>query len=1171
MSTSSSRPAEFDRNEPIPGYRTEKLLGRGGCGEVWRAVAPGGIAKAVKIVYGDDNGSHAATEMRSLARIKDVRHPLLLSIERIEVVHGNLVIVTELADYSLKDHFSRLRQAQSVGVPHLELLKYLSDAAEILDYLYQNYSLQHLDVKPENILILSGRAKLGDFGLVKNLYERGASLVGGLTPTYAPPELFEGRPNRHSDQYSLAIVYTQMLTGVLPFSASNTAQLASQHLNGVPDLSALPRQQRPAIARALSKDPAQRFESCTALLNALKEASCQPEPSATPLRTARSNREDTGHLIATERTAEGETQRRAATPQIPAAQYDSAATLAPTDWDALDSEQPVIVVGLGGTGVEVLARLADRLNDRFGDTGSWPPIELLALDTNTRTLSSRFNVNNLERVQLVPIPLKPAESYGAQASSFLKWLGRRWFYNIPRDLTTGGYRPLGRLALLTHGARVREGVAAVVSRTAARLVGSKTPRVILVGSICGGTGSGTLLDVSYALRGELKRNGLSDDDVHGVLLHASSRSNAERDKARANAYATLTELHHYSCPGGHYPAEPALNIPPFHGDNATFTRTHLVNLGDGLGTNEWELAADQVAEFVYCVSCTPAGRILDATPPRRMGATQVQSYEILSLGAGSGVAIDEAVQLAQNDVIRLWREGRQAAADPNESSITEPTAKINTFASFAVPPSAEVDKAVKKQFTELGLDLHDFLDAAAEVVKLETGADAAEFLGKLVEDGLAAAPRSATPAERIDVGLAVLDKFLASNFDDGLEKAGDDRFFSQIVGRLSVRARSRTNALLDWVRNLVDSPDVRIAGARNHAVAAQQLLQTLQENTLQQAVALHGAALEIAVAARHPENQQPERSRFAGWSFRKKPAQDKSRDALRAYAETCLSELFRRAAIKVARIVIAEISTLIEQLDRLSRDLMRLATPQQVSQSSGHENDGEAPRGAAAALAAYRRLLCEQLRLRRFDIARRIDEVIEVQVLGTGNGIRRFLDSEVELQRLLGKPLAEASRREVLENMARVNSELVAACGAESKCPSMRELGAAITSSLAGEDGSPRAGVCESVLIVPEDADPSQLIEEVRVRSAAARVIPGRKCDVTLCSVHWPENLDRAANVIIDGVEQYKELASRLSTRVDVTWRPLVQSVGAGSATDSIPAFDQSQPEETSHTVAIPI
>ncbi|MBI3862184.1 MAG: protein kinase [Planctomycetia bacterium] len=1162
MSTAVTHSVEFDRNEPIPGYRTEKLLGRGGCGEVWRAVAPGGIAKAIKIVYGDNDSSHADTEMRALARVKDVRHPLLLSIERIEIVHGNLVIVTELADYSLKDHYTRLRQAQSVGVPHEELLKYISDAAEILDYLYANYSLQHLDVKPENILIVSGRAKLGDFGLVKNLYERGGSLVGGLTPTYAPPELFEGRPSRHSDQYSLAIVYAQMLTGVLPFAANNTAQLASQHLHGVPDLSALPRQQRSVVARALSKDPALRFESCTALVAALKEATA----SAAACRSDRDAADSPAAAAQAVSALPRETMRRGNLPTVAPLRSIDSRSAAAYAADSNPAERPVIVVGVGGAGVEVLARFVDRLNDRFGGIANWPAIECLAIDSNSHALSSRFPVQVLERVQVVPIPLKPAESYGSQSAGVLKWLGRRWFYNIPRDLTTGGYRPLGRLALLTHAARIREAVASVVSRTAGRAPAPAAPRVILVGSICGGTGSGALFDLSYALRSELKRAGLSDEHVHGVLLHASSRSNAERDKARANAYAALHELNHYSCPGSHYPAEPALNTPPFHGDNATFARTHLINLGDGLGQAEWDLAADQVAEFVYCVACTPASRILDADQQRDVGPNQVQSYDILSLGAGNGAAVAEIVQLAQNDVVRLWREGRQAAADPSASSVTERTANLHPFATFANPPPAEVDQAVKLQFSEIQLDFNDFLNDAAEVVKLEMGGSIDEFLGKLVDDCLAAAPAAQAGTARTDTVLAMIGKYLASNFDDGLEEEGDDRFFSQIVGRLSVRTRNRTNALLEWIRSLVNLPDVRIAAARNHAVAAQQLLQTLQETSLQQAIALHGTALDIGLAARSDQNQGAERSRFAGWSLRKKAPADKSREALKTYAKTCLNELFRRAAAKVSRIVIAEISTLIEQLDRLSRELMRLAGPMQAAPPAGQASDREAAHDSRAALSAYRRLLCEQLRLRRYDMARRIDELIESTVLGAGNGIRRFLDSEVELETLLGKPLADAARRTVLENIEQINVQLVAACGSESGCQAMLELGEAIASNLADAGKTIAAGVAQSVLIVPAEADPTRLMEQVEAQTDSAMVIQGRKCDVTLCGVHHPAPLVQAASQIIGGVEQYKELASRLHARVDISWRQFTRP----AATDhQLPAFEPPPGEDVSNTFVL--
>ena len=108
--------------EPIPGYRLIERLGRGGFGEVWKAEAPGGMHKAIKFVYGDMDGvgednKGAEQEFRSLNRVKSIRHPFLLSIERIEVIDGQLLIVTELADRNLSDRFAECTGTGLPGVP----------------------------------------------------------------------------------------------------------------------------------------------------------------------------------------------------------------------------------------------------------------------------------------------------------------------------------------------------------------------------------------------------------------------------------------------------------------------------------------------------------------------------------------------------------------------------------------------------------------------------------------------------------------------------------------------------------------------------------------------------------------------------------------------------------------------------------------------------------------------------------------------------------------------------------------------------------------------------------------------------------------------------------------------------------------------------------------------
>jgi serine/threonine protein kinase len=280
--------------EPIPGYRLLEPLGKGGYGEVWKCEAPGGLYKAIKFVYGNLSaldGSAAEEERQALEHIKAVRHPFLLSLDRVEVLDGELVIVMELADKNLHDLLSEYQAAGLPGIPREELLGYLREAAEVLDLMHTQFHLQHLDVKPQNLFLVSRHVKVADFGLVHSLSGGGKAPSippGAVTPLYASPETFAGTISPHCDQYSLAIVYQELLTGTLPFTGKNTRQLLLQHVQLEPDLQFLPAADRPAVARALAKDPRRRFPSCTDFIRALlqppapENGASATEPLAAP-------------------------------------------------------------------------------------------------------------------------------------------------------------------------------------------------------------------------------------------------------------------------------------------------------------------------------------------------------------------------------------------------------------------------------------------------------------------------------------------------------------------------------------------------------------------------------------------------------------------------------------------------------------------------------------------------------------------------------------------------------------------------------------------------------------------------------------------------------------------------------------------------------------------------
>jgi len=263
-------------SQPIPGYTLLEPLGRGGFAEVWKADAPGGIPKAIKIVMGNlddvDGKVPAVQELKALQRVKNVAHPFILGLERVDIVEGRLFIVMELADRTLLHRLEECQKEGLPGIPRPELMRYMTEICDALDFMNLDCQLQHLDIKPANLFLVHNHVKVADFGLVKDLQGRSAAVTSGLTPVYASPETFEGTVSDRSDQYSLAIVYQELLTGTRPITGKNGRQLAMAHVNGTPDVAALPEADREIVARALGKKPDDRFASCGEFVEALKKA-----------------------------------------------------------------------------------------------------------------------------------------------------------------------------------------------------------------------------------------------------------------------------------------------------------------------------------------------------------------------------------------------------------------------------------------------------------------------------------------------------------------------------------------------------------------------------------------------------------------------------------------------------------------------------------------------------------------------------------------------------------------------------------------------------------------------------------------------------------------------------------------------------------------------------------
>jgi len=498
--------------EPLPGYRLTRRLGRGGFGEVWEAEAPGGLLKAIKFVFGDldaadEESRPAEQELKALKRVQSIRHPYILSLEQYKIIDGQLMIVMELADKNLWDRFRECRSQGLPGLPRDELLGYMQEAAEALDVMNNHYQIQHLDVKPQNLFLVFNHVKVGDFGLAKLLEGVRATVTGGVTPVYAAPETFEGYVSRFSDQYSLAIVFQELLTGVRPFNGANTRQLLMQHLNGTPELGALPIGDRATIARGLSKKPDERWPTCSDLVRALKLSGLPtPPPTPTPARTptGRPNLADApsewatrvqvggSGRLGTDPTAKDSTPApyrpagplgpmpalvtvgpagtvvpRLVTPgasnfgpapavtlQRPVVvqtQRMNALGLAPPEKTGDGVLFPALVVAVGGVGRQVADQLRQVIADRYGNTDKVPNVRFLAIDTDPEGADPGGDDPTTRGLLLARLNRSVHYLQRDGLPPVDQWLPPGALYKLPRSpVAAAGVRAFGRLALVDH-------------------------------------------------------------------------------------------------------------------------------------------------------------------------------------------------------------------------------------------------------------------------------------------------------------------------------------------------------------------------------------------------------------------------------------------------------------------------------------------------------------------------------------------------------------------------------------------------------------------------------------------------------------------------------------------------------------------------------------------------
>ncbi|MFC3962007.1 serine/threonine-protein kinase [Nocardia jiangsuensis] len=267
--------------ETFAGYRVLRRLGAGGMGAVYLAQHPRLPRRdALKVL---DPGLGADPEFRArFAREADLaarlEHPNVVAVYDRGAEGETLWIAMRYVDGVDAAELIRRGPAE---LPPARAVRIVAAAARGLDAAHRN-DLLHRDVKPANIMVAADDegndvVRLTDFGIARPLDAPTALTVTGsvlATFAYAAPELLTGGPvDRRADVYSLGCTLFELLTGGKPFGARQPAAAMAAHLFEPPPRAsaqnpALPPALDAVIAKAMAKEPGERFASCGALAEA---------------------------------------------------------------------------------------------------------------------------------------------------------------------------------------------------------------------------------------------------------------------------------------------------------------------------------------------------------------------------------------------------------------------------------------------------------------------------------------------------------------------------------------------------------------------------------------------------------------------------------------------------------------------------------------------------------------------------------------------------------------------------------------------------------------------------------------------------------------------------------------------------------------------------------------
>jgi hypothetical protein len=799
-----------------------------------------------------------------------------------------------------------------------------------------------------------------------------------------------------------------------------------------------------------------------------------------------------------------------------------------------------------------------------------PTFRMLLIDTDAKTIAGATRhdeTDAMDASEAIAMPLRRPQDYRSRSSKLLEWLSRRWLYNIPRSLRTEGLRPLGRLALVDHAGQLIEELQKALGAITARDtltdastctgldIRTEVPRVFVVSSIAGGTGSGMVIDVGYAVRRVLRDLGLSDEAVCGVLAYATNRNPHESDLAAANAYACLSELQHYGCCSP-YPGDPGCGLPDCPGNTPPFGDTYLAHLGTDLTEERFDAAVDALAEYLYLDTATSGGPFFDACrraedgrgeePPSEI---ELRTFGLWHVGRSFGDLPAAATELLCERVIERWRghpdDARQEKIEPSIDALA--ASGDESQATGETAPAPSVEWLAGQLADKLQLNRDFLTNCAATALGHQLGGDPDTYFRDVLrrflpnEKQYRRHPTHPTWAAEI---LAAIDSVL------GRRRASRDsreemprELYNQLDEQLKEQGLDYRELVARWILDSVESHEIGAGGAQRAAAWFGDHLRSLDAELEHARTGVEQtlANMERNLSSQRTAEEVPSGGRFS--IVRRSKKTPTLEDQWLEYCRMRLSRCALLAVSRVARSIDAQVSQVADLLSDLQRQLGLLSGAFDASAFQKLRDVAERP--PASPVDEVRQFVARRIGDVMPRLAKELDQEIRAKFFGKKRRLCDVLTKDLDFRESLVSALRHAARRAITRSLKEIDiSRLL--LSSDDREPADQRLGVHL------EKAAPRLLSCGGskrlLLVLPDGCSDRQVREAVDTYvSQSPTVVFDSDFDMVLCWEMGEMPISRVALTLIDYRVDYARVASRLYTRVDVPWSPLTRCLQSAS------------------------